>query len=126
MYKTVLSICLIVFACSANKDKKVELVASTNSNPYSIDISNITGAKLEQVKSILGEPSMSQNVNPSNAPCPCFKVGFKGGGVEVIFMNGKADWITINSPYYSTVSSNMAVYSHQKFSDYEYIKVTTP
>jgi len=117
---------LIVFACSPNKEKKVELVAPTNSNPYSIDISNIAGATLEQVKSILGEPSTSQNVNPSNAPCPCFKIGFKGGEVEVIFMNGKADWITINKPYYSVASSNIAVYSHQKFSDYEYLKVKTP
>ena len=117
---------LLILSCTPPDGSKARLVPSAKENQYAIDLSFVVGKNYEQVEAELGEPSRTQHVNPSNTPCPCLKVYFKGGDVEILFINGKADWITINNPYYTTESSDLKVLFHEKFNEYEYIKVVTP
>ncbi len=61
-----------------------------------IKIPNIAGKTQEQVFKILGKPTKSETVKPSKTPCPCPKNIYNNGAVEIIYINGRADWITIN------------------------------
>ena len=62
-----------------------------------INIPAIAGKTQNEVSSVLGSPSLSQTVNPSRTNCPCPKNLYQAGKYEIVFMNGVADWITINS-----------------------------
>lgn len=51
------------------------------------------------VATVLGAPDNIELVRPSNTPCqeqPCQKAIYQDGKYEVVFINGVADWITIN------------------------------
>jgi hypothetical protein len=51
------------------------------------------------VAQVLGAPDSMELVRPSNTPCqeqPCKKLTYQGGKYEIVFINGVADWITIN------------------------------
>lgn len=121
-----IALCLLIISCTTQSGSKAILVPSTKQNPYAIDLAGVIGGSYSEVETVLGAPSRTQHVNPSSTPCPCLKVYFKGGDIEILFINDKADWITINSPYYTSESSNLKVLFHKKFREYEYIKVTTP
>ena len=62
------------------------------------NINLIAGKNLADVKKYLGEPENIENVYPSSTPCsekhPCKDVTFENGKYKVLFINGKADWIT--------------------------------
>ena len=61
-----------------------------------VDVQAIVGKSQDDVKAILGEPSKCETVNPSRVgPSP--KCLYKGEAIEVVFIAGKADWITINA-----------------------------
>ena len=61
-----------------------------------IKIPSLAGKTPEQVLKILGKPTKSETAKPSNTPCPCPKNIYNNGAVEIIYINGRADWITIN------------------------------
>ena len=65
-----------------------------------LDITEIVSKTLAVVQKKLGKPDNIENAKPSRTPCVnggCKKAFFQGGHYEVLFINGKADWITINS-----------------------------
>ncbi|KAF2518314.1 hypothetical protein E0W68_09845 [Flavobacterium salilacus subsp. salilacus] len=65
-----------------------------------IDITKIAGQEKEEVEKILGSPNNTESVSPSNTPCkeiPCEKCFYKNDKFEIVYINGKADWITINN-----------------------------
>ncbi|GAA4028758.1 hypothetical protein GCM10022409_11070 [Hymenobacter glaciei] len=65
-----------------------------------INISDIAGKSLAGVEKKLGKPDNVEKARPSGTPCTngeCKKAFFQGGHYEVLFINGKADWITINN-----------------------------
>jgi hypothetical protein len=62
-----------------------------------IKISNIAGKTPDEVSKILGLPTSTETVSPSRTPCPCEKNTYKNGKIEIVFMEGKADWITIKN-----------------------------
>lgn len=54
---------------------------------------------LNVVATVLGAPSKVEVVRPNNTPCqsePCQKAIYQKGKYEIVFINGLADWITIN------------------------------
>ena len=61
-----------------------------------INIPDIAGKTPEQVAKILGKATKTKMVKPSRTPCPCPKHIYKNGAVEVMFIGGRADWITVN------------------------------
>lgn len=68
-----------------------------------IKIPNIAGKTHDQVLKILGKPIKSETAKPSNSPCPCPKNTYNNGAINIIFINGRADWISLrefgNAPY---------------------------
>lgn len=62
-----------------------------------IEINRIAKKTKNDVENYLGKPTRREKTNPSNTPCPCDKYFYKNGSVEVVFINNKADWITINN-----------------------------
>ena len=92
---------------------------------YIVNIDEIAGKTPSEVKLILGEPSKKEISNPSGTPCPCDKYDYLKGLIEIIYMNGTADWITINnsSSFYKSSRENTYL-SFQRFSDYGFVKVS--
>lgn len=90
-----------------------------------IHIDDIAGKKPEEVESILGRYSKKEIINPSKVGyCP--KRIYLGGLVEIVYIDDKADWITVNNaPSKSKVKDESMYLSVQRFSDYTYVKVKT-
>ena len=55
-----------------------------------LDVQKISGKTQEEVEALLGRSTVSE-VSEYGA-----KKSYKNGGVEIVFIEGKADWITIN------------------------------
>ena len=56
-----------------------------------VDIPSIAGKSQEQVAAVLGEPKSCENIRQGKK---CF---YQPGDTKVVFISGKADWITINA-----------------------------
>lgn len=79
--------------------------ASTEINKPAIivDIKKVVGKSLKEVEKVLGKAEGTEKVRPSNTPCkqnPCTKAYFQLNKYEIVFIDGKADWITINDVAY--------------------------
>ena len=61
-------------------------------------VADIAGKTPEEVTQILGSPTSTEIVVPSRTPCPCTKNDYQNSMIEIVFIEGKADWITINLP----------------------------
>ena len=64
-----------------------------------LKISDLIGKTLLEAEAILGEATEINKVSPSNTPCketPCDKAIFQSGKYEIVFIDDRADWITIN------------------------------
>lgn len=96
-----------------------------NIKKYKVKISLIAGKSKKEVQKVLGKPVSSESVNPSGTPCPCDKLIYLNGLVEIVYMYGEADWITINNSQKYVVVGNYSYKSVSKFEDYTYIKVVT-
>lgn len=65
-----------------------------------INLKKIVGKTPDEIESILGKPEKIEKVSPNNTPCKessCNKNFYKEGTLEIVFINNKADWITINN-----------------------------
>ena len=83
-------VALLLWCACGNPAPKTE----TASKPV-FDVKTIIGKTPEQVETILGKAETTEKVKPSKTPCPCDKKTYKKGEVEIVFMDGKADWITL-------------------------------
>lgn len=86
-------------AVEMNKNNQ-EPVSTSEMKPAEEDhtilkINNVAKKSKAEVDAYLGETMSHESVSPSNAPCPCEKYGYKAGNIEIVFMNNKADWITM-------------------------------
>ena len=79
---------------------------------------------MQQIEKAFGKPTKKEVAKPSRTPCPCNKLSYRNGQIEVVFMKGKADWITINLPP-SQVDTSGSYKSLKKFDTYVYVKVAT-
>lgn len=64
-----------------------------------VDIKSLIGKNKIDVEKILGKAEKTEKVKPSRTPCsqmPCDKSYYKSDKFEIVFINKKADWITIN------------------------------
>ncbi|MGF7219097.1 hypothetical protein GGR92_005277 [Spirosoma lacussanchae] len=90
---------------------------------YGFDIDRIAGKTPKQIAAMFGKPTSSETTNPSRTPCPCPKKEYLSGIVEIVYMNNKADWITINLNGSGNVTSKE--YEIQNHDSYYYIKAFT-
>ncbi|AUD06823.1 hypothetical protein [Spirosoma pollinicola] len=90
---------------------------------YEFNMDQIAGKSPKAIEKIFGKPGNLTTVHPSGTPCPCPKKVYLNGLIEIVYMRGKADWITINLGKYAKVNSNGV--STQTFDDYTYTKAYT-
>lgn len=90
-----------------------------------INIDDIAAKDTSAVGLILGRPTKEEFITPSTIG-RCIKNTYLGGLVEIVYIDGKADWITVNNvPSKTKVKDESAYLSLQRFSDYTYVKVKT-
>lgn len=64
-----------------------------------VDVSTIIGKNKTDVEKILGKPNNVKMIKPINTPCQdtaCEQANYQSDKFEIVFINDKADWITIN------------------------------
>lgn len=80
---------------SSTKETRPTTMSKQEAPKLILDISKIVGKSQDEVKAILGEPTSCENVNPSRVGSSP-KCTYNGDQIEIVFINGKADWITVN------------------------------
>jgi hypothetical protein len=73
------------------------IIAADSFSQTKVSVPDIAGKTPQEVTKILGDPTAKETVNPSRTPCPCDKLTYKNGQIEIVFIKGRADWITIHS-----------------------------
>lgn len=89
-----LIVALLLFSCNSKHDTQVK-----STKEVIIDIKKIVGKNKEEVAKILGKSDKVEPFSESSTPCkdiPCEKAFYQKDKFEIIFINGKSDWITIN------------------------------
>ena len=96
-------------SCGDSKESKTQIL--TNNEPTTsadtsvsrpapiIEITKLVGRPLKEVEKLLGKPNELKKPDPREVPCEdnrCNEASFQDGKYEVVFIHGKADWITIN------------------------------
>lgn len=84
---TLLVCAIFLISCGNSKQENI------------IDIRTIVGKTETEIEKILGKAERSEKVSPSVTPCkntPCKKKFYKKNKFEIVYIDGKSDWITIN------------------------------
>jgi len=93
---------------------------------FIVNVDNLARKSKDAIERLLGKPNETEKVSPSNTPCPCDKYFYLEGLIEIVFINGQADWITINNvPSKIIVDYPDTYQSIDEFDDYTYVKVNT-
>ena len=66
---------------------------TTTSQPPLLEIKNIAGHSVKEVSTALGEATEMESIKLEGKKNP--KYSYKAGAIEIVFINGKADWITV-------------------------------
>jgi hypothetical protein len=90
------------------------------------DVGRMAGKSKEELTKYLGEPDSEEKVTVKGSIPDCDKVMYIEGMIEVIFINGKADWIKINDdPEMVIVPAKNNYVSVEKFPNYIFVKTFT-
>jgi hypothetical protein len=111
---------------SSKSVKKTAKPAVTEPTEPLVNVAEIADKTPAEIEQVLGKPTQSATVNPSRTDCPCQELTYRSGLVEIIYMNGKADWITINLPKNKVNMDGSYLYSKTfRNPEYVFIKVAT-
>jgi hypothetical protein len=93
---TIIAISFALFSCNKNnEEKKVQAIPVSQQPKPNIDlvldIKTIAGKNPEEVSAVLGPPSETSETKHGR------KQVFDASGIEIIYINGLSDWITINN-----------------------------
>ncbi len=106
--------------------QEYENYKASKTKTYVVNFDNLAGKTKSEIEKIIGQPNDKGKVNPSNTTCPCDKYNYLNDLVEIVFINGKADWITVNNrSSYAIVDNSSSYQSVNRFDDYTYVKVKT-
>lgn len=86
---------LFLVSCGNSKTE-----SKNDSSENIIDVKTIIGKSETEIEKVLGIAENSEKVSPSNTPCvdiPCNKKFYQKNKFEIVFIDGKSDWITINN-----------------------------
>jgi len=102
----------------------------TRDAPQPIDIDAIAGQSPEAVAAILGEPTDTGTADTfvqHIAACPCPELEYLHGTVQIMYVNGLADWITVQHTGRPVVSDQPEQYVFARsFPNHTYVEVATP
>lgn len=104
---TVVDILLLIILASFLPQTQItkSSAPSTQNSEVTVKISEIAGKTPPQITQMSGSPTSTKTVNPSRTPCPCSKYTYSNGAIEIVFIEGVADWITVNLPAYQVDTS---------------------
>jgi hypothetical protein len=86
---------LFLISCGNSKTE-----SKSDSKENIIDLKTIIGKSETEIEKVLGKAENSEKVSPNNTPCkdiPCNKKSYQKNKFEIVFIDGKSDWITINN-----------------------------
>lgn len=99
---------------------------SSKSRNFIVVVDPLAGKSKKEVEKLIGKPNSKEVIHPSGIPGPCDKYNYIYNLIEIVYINGKADWITINNSSEYVLIYNASDYqSADWFSDYAYVKVHT-
>ena len=98
---------IISTSCESNNSYSVGTPANTEEAkpiavekaPILIDIQKIAGRNRKQVETFIGPPDRKKPQHVTDSPCDklaCQQYTYRNGQFEIVFINNKADWITIH------------------------------
>ena len=106
--------------------QEFERYKNSMTRTYVVNVDDLAGKSKKEVEKLIGEPNHKEKVNPSKTPCPCDKYNYLDDLIEIVFINGKVDWITVNNrSSYAKISNSSSYQSVNRFDDYTYVKVKT-
>jgi len=93
---------LFLVSCGNSKSEKENESNELNETDKEliIDVKTIIGKSESELEKILGKAEKVEKVAPSRTPCkenPCNKLFYQNDKFEVVFIDGKSDWITIHN-----------------------------
>jgi hypothetical protein len=96
-----LALSVFIYSCGEPSTKEPEKAdAGKSPSTTIVNLKTIAGKTSQEVEAILGKAESTEKASPSGTPCkenPCDKSLYQSGKFEIIYINGKADWITINN-----------------------------
>lgn len=96
------------------------------SRKYTVVIDSLVGKTEKEIELLIGQPNKKEQVSPSGTPCPCNKYTYIYDLIEIVFINGKSDWITVNNESKYVLIYNTESYQFADwFEDYAYVKAFT-
>ncbi|MEM6839673.1 MAG: hypothetical protein AAF609_22895 [Cyanobacteria bacterium P01_C01_bin.120] len=93
-----------------------------------IDIDEIAGQSPEVVATILGEPTYTRTADTfvqHIEACPCPELEYFDGVVKIMYINGIADWVTVNHDPRGLASIDGSYLFARQFDDHTYVEVAT-
>ncbi|MCH8904737.1 MAG: hypothetical protein IIA45_12595 [Bacteroidetes bacterium] len=104
-----LAMSLFIVNCNLPKNEadKTEEIVSVE---QIVDVKSIAGKPLSEVEEILGSYTSKEETKVSGVGCKdniCDKYFYKDGEIEIVFINGLADWITIYKVDHLTRNKNL-------------------
>ncbi|KRB55688.1 hypothetical protein [Flavobacterium sp. Root186] len=103
MKKILFPLIIIIFiSCNNTKNDNVTIVEKNTvvEKQIVVNLKQIAGKKKTEVDKVLGKPDRVEPFSERSTPCkniPCEKAYYQKDKYEIIFINEKADWITINN-----------------------------
>ncbi|OUJ68994.1 hypothetical protein [Hymenobacter crusticola] len=93
----------LVSACEPSSTHS-EATATSTESPFPkpalvYDVTQLAGKSPQQVQQLLGKPDQARAEAVRTAPCgrvPCGRHTYQQGRFDIVFIQHKADWITIN------------------------------
>jgi hypothetical protein len=73
--------------------------SNTPATPIVCDIKKLAGKSPKQVQQLYGKPDASTPTTVRSGPCkgmPCKSYTYQHERIEIVFIDNKADWITVN------------------------------
>ncbi|MBF4515465.1 hypothetical protein IRZ71_03890 [Flavobacterium sp. ANB] len=106
--KKILFSCIVItilISCNKTQTKKSSIIIEKTEKDsieknVEVDLKKIAGKSRIEVDKILGKAETVETFKESSTPCrnkPCEKAYYQKDKFEIIFIDGKADWITVNN-----------------------------
>jgi len=104
-----IALSLLTVNCNIS-EKETEKTKEILSVEKIVDINSIAGKTLKEVEKVLGLNTSKEETKISGVGCKndmCDKYYFKEGKIEIVFIKGLADWITIYEVSHLTIHENL-------------------
>lgn len=91
----------LLVSCGGSQQAYQEQASVLATAPTQVlySIQSLAGKTPKQVQALYGKPDIAKGEVVKDGPCKskiCRSYAYKKGALEIVYINGKADWITVN------------------------------